>query len=164
MKWRFADRISKQMEQIKKGFNDVFPLKMLQVFDERELEYLLCGISEIDVKDWKKNSISTNGYTNESPPVVWFWKAVENFDNEMKARLLQFVTGTSRVPMNGFAELQGSNGPQKFCIKKLGEPTSLPRSHTCFNRIDLPPYKSYHELKEKLRLAIENCEGFEGVD
>jgi E3 ubiquitin-protein ligase NEDD4 len=164
MKWRFADRISKQMEQIKKGFNDVFPLKMLQVFDERELEYLLCGISEIDVKDWKKHSITTNGYTNESPPVVWFWKAVENFDNEMKARLLQFVTGTSRVPMNGFAELQGSNGPQKFCIKKLGEPTSLPRSHTCFNRIDLPPYKSYHELKEKLRLAIENCEGFEGVD
>lgn len=33
-----------------------------------------------------------------------------------------------------------------------------------FNRIDLPPYKSYHDLKEKLRLAIENCEGFEGVD
>ena len=33
-----------------------------------------------------------------------------------------------------------------------------------FNRIDLPPYKSYHELKEKIRLAIENCEGFEGVD
>ena len=38
------------------------------------LQYLFCGISEIDVKDWKKHSISTNGYTNESPPVVWFWK------------------------------------------------------------------------------------------
>ena len=34
-------------------------------------------------------------------------QAVENFDSEMRARLLQFVTGTSRVPMNGFAELQG---------------------------------------------------------
>ena len=33
-----------------------------------------------------------------------------------------------------------------------------------FNRIDLPPYRSYHELKEKLRLAVENTEGFEGVD
>ena len=33
-----------------------------------------------------------------------------------------------------------------------------------FNRIDLPPYRSYHELKEKVRLAIENTEGFEGVD
>ena len=34
-------------------------------------------------------------------------QAVENFDGEMRARLLQFITGTSRVPMNGFAELQG---------------------------------------------------------
>lgn len=33
-----------------------------------------------------------------------------------------------------------------------------------FNRIDLPPYRSYHELKEKLRLAVENTEGFEGID
>ena len=34
-------------------------------------------------------------------------QAVESFDSELQARLLQFVTGTSRVPMNGFAELQG---------------------------------------------------------
>ena len=33
-----------------------------------------------------------------------------------------------------------------------------------FNRIDLPPYRSYHELKEKLKIAVENTEGFEGVD
>ena len=33
-----------------------------------------------------------------------------------------------------------------------------------FNRIDLPPYPSYHKLKEMLRLAVENTEGFEGVD
>ena len=35
-------------------------------------------------------------------------QAVENYDSEMRARLLQFVTGTSKVPMNGFAELQGT--------------------------------------------------------
>lgn len=34
-------------------------------------------------------------------------QAVRSFDNEFRARLLQFVTGTSRVPMNGFRELQG---------------------------------------------------------
>ena len=37
-----------------------------------------------------------------------FVQAVENYDSEMRARLLQFVTGTSKVPMNGFAELQGT--------------------------------------------------------
>ena len=57
-------------------------------------------------------------------------QAVTSFDMETRARLLQFVTGTSRVPMNGFAELYGSNGPQKFTIEPWGTPHSLPRAHT----------------------------------
>lgn len=31
---------------------------------------------------------------------------------------------------------------------------------TSFNRLDLPPYKSYEQLKEKLLYAIEETEGF----
>lgn len=54
----------------------------------------------------------------------------------------------------------GSNGPQRFCIEKVGKDTWLPRSHTCFNRLDLPPYKSYDQLVEKLNYAIEETEGF----
>lgn len=81
-------------------------------------------------------------------------------DNEKRARLLQFVTGTCRVPVGGFAELMGSNGPQRFCIEKVGKDTWLPRSHTCFNRLDLPPYKSYDQMVEKLNYAIEETEGF----
>ena len=57
-------------------------------------------------------------------------QAVTSFDLETRARLLQFVTGTSRVPMNGFSELYGSNGPQKFTIEPWGTPHSLPRAHT----------------------------------
>lgn len=33
-----------------------------------------------------------------------------------------------------------------------------------FNRLDLPPYSTFQELKEKLMVAIENAEVFEGVD
>jgi HECT-domain (ubiquitin-transferase) len=54
----------------------------------------------------------------------------------------------------------GSNGPQHFCIEKVGKETWLPRSHTCFNRLDLPPYRSYEQLVEKLNYAIEETEGF----
>ena len=70
------------------------------------LQYLMCGLAEIDVEDWKKNT-ELVGYSANDPVIVWFWRAVESWDNEMRARLLQFVTGTSKVPMNGFAELQG---------------------------------------------------------
>lgn len=163
MKWRFTNRIRKQMDAFLLGFSELIPLRLIKVFDEREIEYLLGGLAQIDVEDWKRNT-DLQGYYVQDRPVLWFWKAVENYDNEMRARLLQFVTGTSKVPMNGFAELQGSQGPRKFCIKKYGSPNSLPRAHTCFNRIDLPPYASYHKLKEMLQLAVENTEGFEGVD
>ena len=54
----------------------------------------------------------------------------------------------------------GSNGPQHFCIEKVGKETWLPRSHTCFNRLDLPPYHSYEQLVDKMNYAIEETEGF----
>ena len=66
--------------------------------------------------------------------------------------------------MNGFAELQGSNGPQKFTIERWGTTDKLPRAHTCFNRLDLPPYTSFDMLRDKLKMAVESSEGFEGVD
>jgi len=56
--------------------------------------------------------------------------------------------------------LLGSNGPQHFCIERVGKETWLPRSHTCFNRLDLPPYRSYEQLVEKMNYAIEETEGF----
>lgn len=39
--------------------------------------------------------------------VTLFFQVVLLMDAEKRIRLLQFVTGTSRVPMNGFAELYG---------------------------------------------------------
>lgn len=62
--------------------------------------------------------------------------------------------------VNLISRFTGSNGPQRFCIEKVGKETWLPRSHTCFNRLDLPPYRSYEQLFEKLTMAIEETEGF----
>jgi len=132
--------------------------------DAQELELLMCGYADVDIQDWKRNTLYKGGYDMVVPVIQWFWKAVLLMDSESRIRLLQFVTGTSRVPMNGFAELQGSNGPQKFTIEKWGTPDKLPRAHTCFNRLDLPPYDSYEQMKEKLMLAVESSEGFSGVD
>ncbi|XP_071965157.1 E3 ubiquitin-protein ligase NEDD4-like [Antedon mediterranea] len=162
--YRFITRIEKQMNSFKAGFSELIPLNMVTIFDANELELLLGGLTEISVADWKRNSAYRGGYYDNHIVIQWFWKAVLMFDNEMRARLLQFVTGTSRVPMNGFAHLYGSNGPQLFTIEKWGTPAALPRSHTCFNRLDLPPYDSFYTLREKLRTAVENTQGFEGVD
>lgn len=157
--WRFNRGVEEQNKAFLDGFSEVVPLQWLQYFDEREIELMLCGMQEVDVDDWERNTIYRH-YQRNSKQVVWFWKFVREIDNEKRTRLLQFVTGTCRLPVGGFAELMGSNGPQRFCIEKVGKETWLPRSHTCFNRIDLPPYRNYEQLLEKLTLAIEETEGF----
>ncbi|XP_072306588.1 NEDD4-like E3 ubiquitin-protein ligase WWP1 [Eucyclogobius newberryi] len=157
--WRFSRGVEGQTKAFLDGFNEVVPLQWLQYFDEKELEVMLCGMQEVDLQDWQRNTVYRH-YTRNSKQIIWFWQLVKEVDNEVRLRLMQFVTGTCRLPLGGFAELMGSNGPQKFCIEKVGKDTWLPRSHTCFNRLDLPPYKSYEQLKEKLLFAIEETEGF----
>ncbi|XP_030358709.1 E3 ubiquitin-protein ligase Itchy homolog isoform X1 [Strigops habroptila] len=157
--WRLSRGVEEQTQAFFEGFNEILPQQYLQYFDAKELEVLLCGMQEIDLNDWQRHTIYRH-YTRTSRQIVWFWQFVKEIDNEKRMRLLQFVTGTCRLPVGGFADLMGSNGPQKFCIEKVGKENWLPRSHTCFNRLDLPPYKNYEQLKEKLLFAIEETEGF----
>lgn len=89
-----------------------------------------------------------------------FNQTIRSWDSEQKSRLLQFATGTSRIPVNGFKDLQGSDGPRRFTIEKSGEEAQLPKSHTCFNRLDLPPYKTLEALSGKLMWAVEETMGF----
>ncbi|XP_032273373.1 E3 ubiquitin-protein ligase NEDD4 isoform X3 [Phoca vitulina] len=164
IQWRFVNRIQKQMAAFKEGFFELIPQDLIKIFDENELELLMCGLGDVDVNDWREHTKYKNGYGVNHQVIQWFWKAVLMMDSEKRIRLLQFVTGTSRVPMNGFAELYGSNGPQSFTVEQWGTPEKLPRAHTCFNRLDLPPYESFEELWDKLQMAIENTQGFDGVD
>ncbi|XP_038606125.1 E3 ubiquitin-protein ligase NEDD4 isoform X2 [Tachyglossus aculeatus] len=164
IQWRFVNRVQKQMAAFKEGFFELIPQDLIKIFDENELELLMCGLGDVDVNDWREHTKYKNGYNVNHQVIQWFWKAVLMMDSEKRIRLLQFVTGTSRVPMNGFAELYGSNGPQFFTVEQWGSPDKLPRAHTCFNRLDLPPYESFEDLWDKLHVAIENTQGFDGVD
>ncbi|XP_078488534.1 E3 ubiquitin-protein ligase NEDD4-like [Ciona intestinalis] len=164
IKWRFVSRVQEQMKSFLQGFNELIPSNLVKIFDENEVELLMCGLGDVDVNDWRRNTNYKGDYSANHIVIQWFWRAVLLMDPELRVRFLQFVTGTSRVPMNGFGELWGSNGPQLFTIEKWGTPEKLPRAHTCFNRLDLPPYKSFEELRKKLLLAIESTQGFEGVD
>ncbi|BFZ57415.1 hypothetical protein PYCC9005_004467 [Savitreella phatthalungensis] len=157
--WRIQKRIEEQFNAFKSGFNELIPQELVTVFDERELELLIGGIADMDVDDWKKHT-DYRGYTESDEVVQMFFKLISSWDNEKRARLLQFATGTSRIPIGGFKDLQGSDGPRRFTIERAGEITQLPKAHTCFNRIDLPPYTSYEELEKKLTYSVDETMGF----
>jgi E3 ubiquitin-protein ligase HUWE1 len=122
--------IKDQIKAFLSGFNEVIPKDLVKVFNEQELELLISGMPDIDIDDWKNNTEYQN-YSSSSPQIQWFWRAVRSFSQEERAKLIQFATGTSKVPLEGFAQLQGSSGVQKFQIHKEFSSTSrLPSAHT----------------------------------
>ncbi|KAL1921662.1 uncharacterized protein VTP21DRAFT_10304 [Calcarisporiella thermophila] len=149
--------IQDQIKAFLAGLHDIVPPHLIRIFNEQELELLISGMPDIDIDDWRNNT-EYQTYTPSSPQVQWFWRAVRSFDQEERAKLLQFVTGTSKVPLEGFSALQGSNGVQKFQIHKDFSSTNrLPSAHTCFNQLDLPEYESYEQLRQTLLTAIQEC-------
>ncbi|KAH8907116.1 E3 ubiquitin protein ligase TOM1-like protein [Coniochaeta sp. PMI_546] len=151
---KLLSSVQEQMEHFLKGFHDIIPAELIAIFNEQELELLISGLPDIDVDDWKANTEYQN-YTAASQQIQWFWRAVRSFDKEERAKLLQFVTGTSKVPLNGFKELEGMNGISRFNIHRdYGDTKRLPSSHTCFNQLDLPEYESYDVLRSRILKAI----------
>lgn len=136
------------------GFYDIIPKRLISIFNEQELELLISGLPNVDIEDLKANTeyhkyqansiqvsikISSNTSTGFSfkyftiifRQIQWFWRALRSFDQADRAKFLQFVTGTSKVPLQGFAALEGMNGVQKFQIHRDDRSTErLPSAHT----------------------------------
>lgn len=130
--YRFMRGIEQQFLALQKGFHELIPPLLLRPFDERELELVIGGLGTIDINDWKMHT-RLKHCTPDTPVVQWFWQIVESYGEEMRARLLQFVTGSSRVPLQGFKALQGrlrtpfnTNSSRTFLLTNL-------LFHTCIN-------------------------------
>ncbi|MBN3299260.1 AREL1 ligase, partial [Amia calva] len=155
--YRLANQVREEVEHFLKGLNELVPENLLAIFDENELELLMCGTGDINVMDFKAHAVIVGGSWHFREKVMkWFWAVVSSFTQEELARLLQFTTGSSQLPPGGFNTLCPS-----FQIIAAPTHSTLPTAHTCFNQLCLPYYDSYDELHKMLKLAIsEGSEGF----
>ena len=132
---RMTTAIRSQIEAFLDGFYDLIPAELISIFSPTEVELLVCGLPDVDIEDLRTNT-EYSQYSFNEPLISWFWDILRSFTSEEKALFLQFVTGTSKVPLGGFAALQGMRGIQKFSIHKFhGDTARLPSAHTCFNQV-----------------------------
>lgn len=156
---RMTTAIEEQIKAYSDGFYELVKPSLISIFTPKELELLISGMPDIDILDLKKNT-EYHGYRPADKEIGWFWNIMFSLTKSEKAAFLQFVTGSSKVPLNGFSELQGMRGTQKFSIHKAnGSIGALMSAHTCFNSLDLPSYKNEDELKQKLLYAIKEGAG-----
>ena len=99
------------MDAFLEGFYDVIPREVISIFTYKELEILISGSPDYTIADLKANTEYENGYNEKTKQIVWFWEIMETLNSTDKANFLQFVTGSSKVPVQGFALLWGLGGP-----------------------------------------------------
>ena len=152
--WYFNKSIEGYYSSFEHGFNRVFDEDLLKILTPEELELIICGSSNLNFYELQKACIYKDGYNKESLTIKYFWEVVFDFDEEEKRKLLSFITGCDRAPINGLGNLV-------INITKIGtDINKLPSAHTCFNDLLLPDYKNKELLKKFLLIAIDFSEGF----
>ncbi len=123
---KLTEAIREQIDSLRAGFYELISQSDLSIFNEQvsfplaisfphiashphtqqELELIISGLPNVDIDDLKANTEYTD-FTPSSVQVQWFWRAVRSFTREQQIKLVQFVTGTGKIPVGGFAELVG---------------------------------------------------------
>ena len=159
-KYTLEASIRKQMKELIDGFDSFVPNRELMLFTPFEFEMLLCGIPHIDVNDFRRNVTYCSPYKSDTDVVKFFFNAISKWESSKLSELLIFMTGTSRVPQNGFNEYdQISSEPLK--IVPGGSKSNLPQRRVDINALFLPEYENEDELNDKLLEAISNSSPFD---
>ncbi|KAL4804472.1 hypothetical protein BDV18DRAFT_143227 [Aspergillus unguis] len=152
--WLTDKSIRPQFEAFEQGFHTCLDLSSLSIFTPEALKTVVEGIQEIDMAQLERHARYEGGFGAGHRTIRDFWSIAHKFSAEKKAQLLEFVTASDRVPVNGVASIM-------FVIQKNGVGDArLPTSLTCFGRLLLPEYSSQSVLEEKLNKALENARGF----
>ncbi|KAF0694028.1 hypothetical protein As57867_014995, partial [Aphanomyces stellatus] len=162
VRYLLFDRVQTELLALVQGVYDIIPRELLLPFDHKELELLLCGLTDIDVVDWETNTTLSSDLIGTSL-VHWFWDIVRAMSQVDRAKLLQYTTGCSRVPVQGFKGLTSYDGKiSRFALRGVAYfAGAYPRVHTCFNRIDLPRYPTKVLLEDAIKtLLLSNATGF----
>uniref|UniRef100_A0A915PQB4 E3 ubiquitin-protein ligase n=1 Tax=Setaria digitata TaxID=48799 RepID=A0A915PQB4_9BILA len=150
--------ILNQLRAFREGFDLVFPLRNLRMFDPKELQTLLSGDQ---CPQWSREDIINFtepklGYTKESPGFLRFVDVLLGMNASERKSFLQFTTGCSSLPPGGLANLH----PRLTIVRKVDSGDgSYPSVNTCVHYLKLPDYSSVEIMRERL-LTATNEKGF----
>ncbi|KAJ1446181.1 hypothetical protein M885DRAFT_425390, partial [Pelagophyceae sp. CCMP2097] len=166
MRERVLEVCRRGLSAFLKGVYAVVPPEALMLLSARELELAISGLPDIDVDEWMQHTNYRGEFAADATEqeadateaaavaptahavIAMFWEEVRSWDSARRATLLQWCTGASRPPIQGFEFLQGRDGvARKFTLLAVPLASAVyPRAHTCFNRIDLPLFRDRAQL------------------
>ncbi|XHG08337.1 hypothetical protein AWENTII_011442 [Aspergillus wentii] len=111
--WLTDKSIRAQFEAFARGFYTCLDRSALSIFTPEALKTVVEGIQEIDMKELERHARYEGGFGPNHPVICDFWNIVQGYSAEKKAQLLEFVTASDRIPVNGISSIM-------FVIQKNG--------------------------------------------
>ncbi|KAJ2081800.1 Ubiquitin fusion degradation protein 4 [Coemansia sp. RSA 988] len=159
VKWTLYTGVRAQVAAFCEGFDQVFPSRNLLMFTPGEL-CCLVGQELDSSAHWSMDELvdtikADHGFSLSSSEVQMFLKFLTSLDSAERRMLLQFATGSPRLPLGGFRSLQ----PPLTLVPRPSFPPLkpddyLPSVMTCANFIKLPRYSSFDVLAQRWRQAM----------
>ena len=127
------------LASLREGFQEVCKDPHM---DPKQLQEKIAGRPVLTAEQWR------DAATSKGAPAVLecFWRYVAGLTPAKRLRLYQWITGTRAV---GTDKIKRT----KINVVNSIDPSLLPVAHTCFTRLDLPPYKDFDTLSNKLDIA-----------
>ncbi|KAJ6248341.1 e3 ubiquitin-protein ligase trip12 [Anaeramoeba flamelloides] len=155
MDYFLKNGINNQMDQFRRGFEELLSINSLKIFEFEEFDNMINGIRK---EEWTQelllNSIEADhGYTKHSQTVQDLIQILTEMSNEEKIEFIKFCTGSSSLK-NGIQKLSPKLTIVKSTIKENTD-KYLPTVMTCTNYLKIPQYSSKEILKKKLFTAIQ---------
>ncbi len=145
------------IKEIRSTFYKYMPVDKIKCLNSNELELLLNGRPFIDCDEWKSFTDYKEPYNENHKVIKWFWEILSELSQKELSNLLFFATGSSRVPLGGFADLEGNDGLiTRFTIYYLpynSKVKNFIKAHTCFNRIELPCFTNKKDLENAIHFV-----------
>ena len=154
--YKLRKSISQQVDAFIEGFNFLVPHDEIKMFTQSELHLIICGVPNIDINDMRANTKFLQPYHNDHPVIKMFFNVLSKWNPKNLGKFLLFLTGSSQVPVNGFKVYVDRD--KQIKIGYRDDKNSFCVAHTCFNKLDLPPYENEDIMNSKLLIAIDQHE------
>ena len=91
-----AQKYKNLLLQFLEGLHSLVPDSLLALFDENELELLICGVRDYKLSELKRNhDVVANGLSGRT--ISWFWLALDHFtQGDESCCYLNYVCSTGR--------------------------------------------------------------------
>lgn len=99
--WLTDKSMRPQYEAFARGFYVCLDRTAITVFSPEALKLVVEGTQRIDVNELEKTARYEGGYYRDHRVIQDFWHIVRGFSPEALGRLLEFVTASDRIPVNG---------------------------------------------------------------